>query len=128
MHARARRAGRRLAIGAILVSGVLMTPVALLHADELPALRGDAVSGAGVYKRNCRGVDGQVDGLVFMPHVNNLTKKGYTDQLPDSHLRHVILNGGESVGKSAYMPSFEGALTEQQIADVIDHIRTLPTD
>jgi mono/diheme cytochrome c family protein len=39
----------------------------------------------------------------------------------------VILNGGESVGKSAYMPSFAGTLSEQQIADVVAHVRTLPT-
>jgi mono/diheme cytochrome c family protein len=62
-----------------------------------------------------------------MPHVNNLTKKGYIEQLPDQYLRHVILNGGESVGKSAYMPSFAGTLSEQQIADVIAHVRSLPS-
>ena len=62
-----------------------------------------------------------------MPHVKNLTKKGCLEQLPDLYLRHVILNDGESVGKSAYMPSFTGTLSEQQIADVIAHLRSLPT-
>lgn len=114
----------------IIGAGFLGTMSPASRAEDSPAGTGDSVSGAGIYKRYCRGchgVDGQGDGLVFMPHVNNLTKKGYIDQLPDKYLRHVILNGGESVGKSAYMPSFAGTLSEQQIADVIAHVRSLPT-
>jgi cytochrome c oxidase cbb3-type subunit III len=116
--------------GRILLTGAIGLAPVLLHAEDPTPPSGDAASGAGVYKRYCRGchgVDGQGDGLVFMPHVNNLTKKGYIEQLPDRYLRHVILNGGESVGKSAYMPSFTGTLSEQQIADVIAHVRSLPT-
>jgi len=114
----------------IIAAGLLGTIAPTSHAEDPPNGTGDATSGAGLYKRYCRGchgVDGQGDGLVFMPHVNNLTKKGYIDQLPDQYLRHVILNGGESVGKSAYMPSFAGTLSDQQIADVIAHVRSLPT-
>jgi mono/diheme cytochrome c family protein len=114
----------------IVAAGLLGTVAPTSHAEDQPNATGDAANGAGLYKRYCRGchgVDGQGDGLVFMPHVNNLTKKGYIDQLPDQYLRHVILNGGESVGKSAYMPSFAGTLSDQQIADVIAHVRSLPT-
>lgn len=127
MAPRIRCLGTRLLIAA---AGLLGTTSPTLRAEDPPPAVGDATSGAGIYKRYCRGchgVDGQGDGLVFMPHVNNLTKKGYIDQLPDQYLRHVVLNGGESVGKSAYMPSFAGTLSEQQIADVIAHVRTLPT-
>jgi len=132
MSSRARRGRLPLAAlcGPILLTGTLGLAPALLHAEDPTPPTGDAASGAGIYKRYCRGchgVDGQGDGLVFMPHVNNLTKKGYIEQLPDQYLRHVILNGGESVGKSAYMPSFAGTLSEQQIADVIAHVRSLPS-
>ena len=51
-----------------------------------PPPKGDAEHGATLFSRYCRGchgVDGQGDGLVFMPHVNNLTKKGYIESLPD---------------------------------------------
>lgn len=112
---------------------LLLLPVfeTVLADDPPPPLpKGDAERGATLYGRYCRGchgVDGQGDGLVFMPHVNNLTRKGYIDQLPDSYLHYVILKGGESVGKSAYMPAWEGTLSTQDMADVIAHIRSLPT-
>jgi len=114
----------------IIAAGLFGTTSPASRAEDSPAATGDAASFAGIYKRHCRGnhgVDGQGDGLVFMPHVNNLTKKGCLEQLPDLYLRHVILNGGESVGKSTYMLSFTGTLSEQQIADVIAHLRSLPT-
>ena len=77
-------------------------------------LRGDPDRGEGLYKRYCRGChgeEGRGDGLVFMPHVNNLTKKGYIDQLPDTYLQLAIRKGGPGIGKSSYMPAFEGTLT-----------------
>jgi len=81
----------------------------------------------GRYCRGCHGVDGQGDGLVFMPHVNNLTKKGYIENLPDDYLVLAITKGGPGIGKSNYMPAWEGTLSTQDIRDVIAHIRSLPT-
>ena len=91
-------------------------------------LRGDAGRGADLYSRYCRGchgVDGLGDGLVFMPHVSILTKKGYIDQLPDSYLLLAITKGGPGIGKSSYMPSFETTLSMEQIKDIIAHVRSL---
>jgi mono/diheme cytochrome c family protein len=39
----------------------------------------------------------------------------------------VVAEGGEAVGKSGYMPAWRGTLSEQEIKDIIAHIRTLPT-
>lgn len=93
------------------------------------AIAGDAASGAKVYKRYCRGChgkDGRGGAHTFMPHIHNLTKKGYIDLKPDEVLAAIILEGGEPYGMSSYMPAWQGTLSDQQIDDVISFIRTLP--
>jgi mono/diheme cytochrome c family protein len=91
---------------------------------------GDASSGAGLYKRYCRGChgeDGRGGAHTFMPHIGNLTKKGYIELLPDSYLYTAIADGGEAIGKSAYMPAWKSKLTDREVKDIIAHIRAMPT-
>lgn len=95
--------------------------------EEVP--KGDAKRGEGLYNRYCRGChgeEGKGDGLVFMPHVDNLTKKGYIETLPDSYLLLAIQKGGPGIGKSTYMPAWEGTLSKEQMYDIISYIRSLP--
>ncbi len=97
------------------------------QASELP--KGDLDRGEKLYGRYCRGCHGEGgkgDGMVFMPHVNNLTKKGYIENLPDDYLLLAIRKGGPGIGKSNYMPAWEGTLDLQQMADIIAYIRSLP--
>ena len=91
---------------------------------------GDAVRGAALYKRYCRGchgADGRGGAHTFMPHIENLTKQDYIEFLPDGFLFTVIAEGGAAVGKSGYMPAWQGTLSDQDIKDVIAFVRTLPT-
>lgn len=91
---------------------------------------GDAAHGARLYKqycRGCHGADGRGGAHTFMPHVENLTRQDYIEFLPDSFLFTVIAEGGAAVGKSSYMPAWQATLSEQDIKDVIAHIRTLPS-
>jgi mono/diheme cytochrome c family protein len=91
---------------------------------------GDVKTGAKLYKRYCRGChgeDGRGGAHTFMPHIENLTKKGYIELLPDSYLYLVIAEGGEAVGKNAYMPAWNIKFTDQDIKDVIAHLRAMPT-
>ena len=91
---------------------------------------GDAANGAKLYKRycaGCHGADGRGGAHTFMPHIQNLTKKDYIEFLPDGYLFTVIAEGGTAVGKSGYMPAWQGTLSEQDIKDVIAFIRSLPT-
>ena len=91
---------------------------------------GDAAHGATLYKRYCRGChgeDGRGGAHTFMPHIENLTRKDYIEFIPDGFLFTVIAEGGVAVGKSGYMPAWQGTLTEQDIKDVIAFIRSLPT-
>jgi mono/diheme cytochrome c family protein len=91
--------------------------------------KGDPKQGETFYNRYCRGChgeEGKGDGLVFMPHVDNLTRRGYIETLPDSYLLLAITKGGPGIGKSTYMPAWEGTLTKQQMYDIIAYIRSLP--
>ena len=91
---------------------------------------GDAEKGAKLYRRycgGCHGEDGRGGAQTFMPHIQNLTQKDYIEFLPDGYLFTVIAEGGGSVGKSTMMPAWKGTLSEQDIKDIIAHIRALPT-
>jgi mono/diheme cytochrome c family protein len=91
---------------------------------------GDAERGERLYLRYCRGCHGEKGrgaAHTFMPHVGNLTKKGYIERLPDGYLYTVIAEGGQAVGKSSYMPAWKTKLSEDDIKNIIAHIRTLPT-
>jgi cytochrome c553 len=92
--------------------------------------KGDAEHGGKLFARYCRGChgeEGKGDGLVFMPHVNNLTKKGYIENLPDDYLLLAISKGGPGIGKSNYMPAWEDTLQKQEMLDLVAYIRSLPT-
>ena len=75
----------------------------------------------------CHGADGRGGAQTFMPHIQNLTQKDYIEFLPDGYLFTVIAGGGGSVGKSTMMPAWKVTLSEQDIKDIIAHIRSLPT-
>ena len=109
------------------IVGALLLFAAAAHAED--NLRGDVEHGEKLYNRYCRGChgeEGKGDGLVFMPHVNNLTKKGYIEELPDTYLLLAMQKGGPGIGKSNYMPSWESTLNLEQMKDIIGYIRSLP--
>jgi cytochrome c553 len=90
----------------------------------------DAVKGEKQFTQfcaGCHGRDGRGGAHTFMPHVDTLTKKGYIEQMPDEYLAFVIGEGGAAAGKSAYMPAWKSKLSDQDIQDIIAHIRSLPT-
>lgn len=118
----------RLALAGTVAFAAWATWPAFAVEYELAA-KGDAESGSRLYARYCRGChgeEGKGDGLVFMPHVSSLTRKGYIELLPDGYLWTAITRGGAGINKSSYMPAWEGTLSEQQIFDIIAYIRSLP--
>jgi mono/diheme cytochrome c family protein len=124
-------------VGLLLLCGLLGWPAAApaqeQEADPTEVERftdGDAAAGAPLYKRycaGCHGADGRGGAHTFMPHVQNLTRKDYIELVPDGFLYLVIAEGGEAVGKNSYMPAWQSTLSEQDIKDIIAHIRALPT-
>jgi mono/diheme cytochrome c family protein len=111
------------AASALAVAAIVLSP-ATGRAD------GNAAHGEELFAQlcsGCHGKDGRGGAHTFMPHVDTLTKKGYIDQMPDEYLAYVISEGGAAAGKSGYMPSWKTKLNDQDIQDVIAHIRSLPT-
>ncbi len=53
------------------------------------------------------------------------TDSAYMGTLSDPHLYTVIQKGGPAVGKSAAMAPWGGVLTDQQIRDLVAHLRKL---
>lgn len=86
---------------------------------------GGRADGAEIFAKacaRCHGPGGQPDpGMVAKLGVKDLTRPSLQQRLSDEEIRNQILNGS----KNKQMPSFEGALSEEQTAAVIDHVRSL---
>jgi mono/diheme cytochrome c family protein len=129
------RSGLMVVMGAAAWLGVVdaMAAGALAQEPETRVERftdGDAERGAPLFKRycaGCHGQDGRGGAHTFMPHVGTLTRKDYIELVPDRDLFEVIDKGGGATGRSSYMPAWDSKLSDQDIKDVIAHIRSLPT-
>lgn len=111
-----------------ILSGLLLGAALLVLAGPASFAAGDPERGKKLYKRYCKGchgVDGRGGAHTFMPHVDRLTEKGYIDLLPDEYLHQVITEGGAFVGKSSYMPAWKSTLSDQDVQDLVAHIRRL---
>jgi mono/diheme cytochrome c family protein len=101
-------------------------------AEPAAATPGDAVArGAAQYKLLCATCHGE-DGCTPGPGAAGLPVQpahhcdgNYMNPLSDEHLFKVIKEGGASVGKSPLMAPWGGALTDDQIRDVIAFVRSL---
>ena len=93
-------------------------------------LRGDAAAGARLYQQFCslcHGPGGKGDGPAAPkdPPPADHTDAEYMATLTDADLYQVIAHGGASVGKSALMAPWGGVLNDEQIRDLIAHLRSL---
>ncbi len=81
-----------------------------------------------LYCASCHGATGGGDGPVGQtldPKPAKHSDGNYMNPLTDDYLFKVIKFGGASVGKSQMMAPLGGALSDQQIRNVIAYIRTL---
>ncbi len=81
------------------------------------AMAGDPSKGRGIYAGRCSGCHG-VNGLPSMTEIPNFTM-GQGMMKSDREIMAFIKKG------KSVMPGFEGVLTDDEILDVIAHIRTL---
>ncbi len=107
---------------AMKLQSALLTCVLLMCAVFIPAALADETKGAEVYKTKCamcHGPDGK--GETAMGKNLKLRDLGSADvqNLHDSELKTLLENGK---GK---MPSFKGKLTDAQMGDVIQFVRSL---
>lgn len=72
----------------------------------------------------CHGAGGKGDGRaakMYMPRPANLTVSPFNDKYKEM----IIRGGGESMGRSSFMPPWGGELTEEQIHDLVSYLREL---
>lgn len=113
----------------ILVSGTALLIVAFL--TQKGFAQNDALAGRELFKSNCspcHGESGKGDGpggqVLPVKPANlgeRIAENGYSDQ----YLFDVIGKGGASVGKSNFMPAWSGALSDQQIRQIVSFLHTL---
>jgi mono/diheme cytochrome c family protein len=87
--------------------------------------------GGMLYGRNCascHGATGGGDGPVaksLVPQPARHDDGAYMNALSNQHLTKVIKEGGASVGKSTMMAPWGGPLSDSEIRDVVEFVRTL---
>lgn len=92
---------------------------------------GDAAKGKEIYAKSCatcHGPAGKGDGAAaaaLNPKPQDLTNKATISKLDDAAMFNMIAKGGVAAGKSPLMPPFNGQLKDQDIKDVIAHLRSL---
>lgn len=80
---------------------------------------------------NCHGLDGagaSPSRLAFEEEVPDFSECTFATREPDADWGAIAMGGGPVRGFSRMMPSFEGALTEEQIEAILSHIRTFCAD
>jgi mono/diheme cytochrome c family protein len=113
---------------------VSLCGVTLAHAQTVASSR-PARTGAEIYRTACAACHG-ADGagtpqsqLGFSDvEVPDFTDCSFSSPEPAPDWAAVVLRGGPVRAFSRRMPSFEGALTETEIEDVVDYVRSLCTD
>jgi len=108
------------------------SPTALSGAESTAATsNGDPQRGAPLYATycsSCHGPHGDGDGpaaAALQPRPAKHSDKPYMQALSDEHLFKVIKLGGTAAGKSPLMAPWGGALSDQQIHDLVAFVRTL---
>ena len=93
------------------------------------ATKGDPAKGKEKFNlmcASCHGTEGKGDGpagAALTPKPRDLTDAAYMSSLDDEHLVKVIKEGGAAVGKSPLMPPLGGALTDEDVHNIVAFIR-----
>jgi mono/diheme cytochrome c family protein len=94
------------------------------------AMAADAAKGKEIFDIMCAGCHGTYgngqEGTKsgFVPRIGTLADKEYMASVPDDYLVLIIKKGGAYMGKIAAMPAWEHKFNDEQINDIVAHIRT----
>ena len=100
--------------------------VPIKNTFQASVIRGEIVF--SIYCTLCHGITGEGNGRaakLHNPRPANLRKS----MVPDIYKEMIIRKGGGGWGRSPDMPSWQDELTEEQIHDVVNFLRTIaPAD
>ncbi len=103
--------------------------VKITQLTDLPKI--SVTRGEQLYRYHClfcHGEEGRGDGLnAYNLKISprNFTDSRRVDARTDEQLAQTIANGGQSSGLSNEMPPWGNTLTQEQIAELVSHIRRL---
>ncbi len=109
--------------------GTAPAPVAT---EALAAAGGGSAQNAGVQKYEqfcvaCHGADGKADGpsaLALNPKPRKFTDAKWQDSVDDAHIAKVIKEGGAAVGLSPTMAPWGSVLNDQELQEMVAHVRS----
>ncbi len=113
----------------IVVRGTALLIIVFLNRSAFA--QNNTSAGKELFKSNCspcHGESGKGDGpggQVLPVKPANLGERIAENSYSDQYLVDVIGKGGASVGKSNFMPAWSGALSDQQIRQIVSFLRTL---
>jgi mono/diheme cytochrome c family protein len=121
MTQRMRRSGLTVGVGSLLTLAALAWGVARVTDKDLR-------EGQLIYTEACaacHGDDGrgQVTGLGFQVPLPDFTWCAFNSEETDQDWQSIVTEGGAAAGRSAVMPSFREALTDEQIRQVVAFLR-----
>ena len=100
--------------------GVGLSPSSLLAAQNAPSLFKDTCA-------SCHGAAGKGDGpaaAALNPKPRDFSDCKVMAKDTDETLFKAVKGGGQSIGRSAMMPSWGGSLTDAQIHELVSYIRS----
>lgn len=100
----------------------------LLAASVQASAKETAADNYRAYCVQCHGMEGNGNGVnirdmsvIPRDHTDAKSMSGRSDE----SLSKVIKEGGTSISKSILMPPWEGPLTDEEIKDLVQHLRAL---
>jgi len=121
---------RNATVGMLLAMALTMTTVLMTAAPMMTMAQTAPETGKEIFDQMCAGCHGTYgngqEGTKsgFVPRIGTLANKEYMASVPDDYLKMIIKKGGAYMGKIATMPAWEKRLSDDEIKDIVAHIRT----
>jgi len=111
-----------------ILTAVLMAVPLFMASFSMASAKESATDNYKLYCVQCHGTKGIGKGInapFLSVQPRNHTSAKDMGELSDDNVFKAIKSGGESVGKSTQMPSWAAVLTDEEIHDMVKHLRKM---